>query len=132
MDAALRTALAQRLAALPELAAAAVVWQPAHHNQAAPLVVLRLVTDRRGLAHDGDDGLRDARIQIDAYAAADAEAQTMRQAALDDLHGFSGALSAGGPALESCAHENSFDDYDEPTGLVRAGAELLLQYFPVS
>lgn len=130
MDAAHRLALAQRLAALPALAGVAVVWQPAHANQAAPLLVLRLVSDRRGLAHDGDDGLRDARVQLDAYAATDAEAQAIRQIVLDDLHGLSGELTAGGPALESCAHDASFDDFDEPTGLIRAGVELVVQYLP--
>jgi hypothetical protein len=130
MEAAHRTALAERLAALAALSGVAVVWQPAHINQAAPLLVLRLVTDRRGIAHDGDDILRDARIQLDAYAATDAIAQGIRDAVLDDLHAFSGALTANGPRLESCQHDSSFDDFDEPTGLVRAGCELIIQYVP--
>jgi hypothetical protein len=132
MDADHRTALAERLAALPAFSGVAVVWQPAHINQAAPLLVLRLVSDRRGIAHDGDDGLRDARLQLDAYAATDADAQAIRAVVLEDLHAFSGPLTTGGPELEYCTHENSFDDFDEPTGLVRAGAELLVQYHPFS
>lgn len=132
MSPAHRLAIAERLSALTALEGVTVIWQPAHPNQPAPLLILRLITDRRGLSHAGDDGLRDARIQADAYASTDDVAQEIREAVLADLHGFSGELTDGGPRLESCAHDGSFDDFEEPEGLVRAGCEFVIQYSPFS
>jgi hypothetical protein len=132
MSPAHRVALAERLAALAALDGVAVVWQPAHPNQSAPLLILRLVSDRRGICHAGDDGMREARIQADSYAGTDAVAQAIREAVIDDLHGLADELTEDGPRFDSCAHDNSFDDRDEASGLIRAACEFLIQYPPFS
>lgn len=134
MDNKHRLALQARLAALPELAGVAVVWQPANPNTPAPLVILRCISDQREAAHSGDTGIRNARIQVDAYADAyavdDGNAQSIRDSITNDLHGFSGELTGGGPIFDSCFDDGAFDEFDEAAGLVRASRDFVIQYHP--
>ena len=129
----LRIDLVTRLAALPALAGSGVVWQPAPIGQPVNLLVIRLISDLRDLSHGGPTGLCDARIQFDAYALDPADAEQMREAVIDNLHGFKGPLVDGGVAIDSCAHDNSLEDFDQATGLSRAACDLKIQYhLPVS
>jgi hypothetical protein len=123
-----RIALQRRLAALPDLAGVIVGWQPVSPDAPAPLAILRAISDQRGASHAGDDGIREARVQIDAYAADDYTAQGIRDAITDSLHGIAEPLTPDGPAVLSCLDDGSFEDFDEVARLTRASRYFVFQY----
>lgn len=123
-----RLALQARLAALPDLAGVIVGWYPVSPDAPAPLVILRAISEQRGASHAGDDGIREARVQIDAFSADDVAAQSIREAITNSLHGIAEPLTCGGPAVLSCFDDGSFEDYDEAARLFSAGRYFVFQY----
>jgi len=69
----------------------AIGWVTAPQGVGYPKVVLNVINDAEGLAHDGPTGLFEALVQVDVYALTRAETKTVARAVRELLHGYVGA-----------------------------------------
>jgi hypothetical protein len=74
---------------------APVNWIVHPQGVALPGVVLNLVSDPQGYTQDGENGLRQARVQIDAYALDASEAIRLGREVRQVLSGHRGAATGG-------------------------------------
>jgi len=132
MNAKTRLALITRLSQHPLLGADDVsLWFGHAPDEAAPpVVLLTLGQDKRLLSHSGPVGLAEADLSVDVWAADDETAIALREAAISQLHGFSGEVLGGADTatITHCIHEGSSEDYDAASNLAHAGADFSLGY----
>jgi len=137
MNAKTRLALITRLAAHPLLGAPEVsLWSGHAPDEApAPVVLLTLDNDKRLLSHSGPVGLAEASLSVDVWAEDDETALALREAAVEQLHGFGGEVvvddGKGGTdtaEITHCIHEASSEDYDAQSNLAHAQAAFALGY----
>jgi hypothetical protein len=69
----------------------AIGWFTAPQGIGYPKVVLNVIDDADGLAHDGPIELFEALVQIDTYALDRAQAKAVSRQVRDLLHGYKGS-----------------------------------------
>lgn len=75
--------------------AAEVSWGEHPQGSALPGVVLTMISGAEGITMSGPDGLREARVQVDCWAEAYADALDLSRAVVAVLHGHRGAAFQG-------------------------------------
>lgn len=126
MHAAARNALITRLSAHALLADVPVWWTHAPDDDAVPFIILTVITDQREAAHDGATGLATSMVQAEAWAADQAHAEALRDAILDQLHGWRGTV--GATVFGYVLHDASREAFDDAANLSRAAADLRIGY----
>jgi hypothetical protein len=81
----------------------------------APYIVISGVAKAADHTHDGPSGLREARIQVSAFADSYLDVSDLTQAVKDCLDGFTG--QSEGVTIEKCLYINEVDMYEPNTGL---------------
>lgn len=109
------------IAALPGVP---VDWAWNGQGQAAPRLVLTMVSDLANYTHDGPSGYVQNRVQIDVYAATYAEAQGLVAAINDALSGLRAGMILG-------AFRAGRRDYPPETGadtLARVSVDYMIHH----
>ena len=91
-----------------------------------PYGTLRIISSPRGDTHAGDDGLTEARVQIDWFGETDTEVESLfreTQAAMKDFVGV-----RSGVTVSRCHLDDEADDYEHETSLFHKSFDYLLQY----
>jgi hypothetical protein len=86
MEEELQSLLADELDIAPQ----AIGWMTAPQGIGYPKVVLNIIADAEGLAHDGPTSLFESIVQIDVYSMSRAEAKELAREIRTALHGYSG------------------------------------------
>lgn len=92
----------------------------------APYAVITLVSDVRMDTHEGDDGLVEARIQLDVYEHTDTEIEALFTEIRLAMKAFVGVRY--GVAVSRCHLEGDFDAYENELGFHHKVIDYLIQY----
>jgi hypothetical protein len=96
-------------------------------GSALPYFVLREITDKRGLTHGGSDNTAAGRVQVDCFAETLAGAMAIREAIIDVLHGFRGAM--GATYFGRIEHNTGLSFFESLVDRTRAATEFELQRY---
>lgn len=96
----------------------------------APYVTLTKISGAEEVAHDGYTGLKQARIQIDAYADTNTAALGVIQEVRAALDPFSNAVmgGAGGVFVSWCEYDGDNDYFDDRTKRFVNSADYIIRY----
>jgi len=98
-----------------------------------PAIVYHQIFDSSDYTHDGPDGVKRARFQIDCMAERYADAVALKAQALARLSGFKGNVEVGSPAttvrVQGVFHEGGSDD--TASEMLNAGPRVRLKRFEV-
>lgn len=92
----------------------------------SPYGVLTIVSSPRSDTHEGDDGLTEARVQIDWFAETDTEVESLFQETQTAMKNFVGVRS--GVAVSRCHLDDEADNYEHETSLFHKSLDYLIQY----
>jgi len=123
-----RNALRDRLILLPELSGRVVDWSALRQNAVLPAVRLVCISDLIGASHQGSDKRSESIIQVDVFADDPNAAQEIRQAILDDLHGFKGTISDA--VFDAILDDGSRDAVDSDGSYVASVDLRIIYSFP--
>lgn len=99
-----------------------------------PSIVQNLISEVMGYIMQGDDGLMQARIQVDAWALTQDLAVSLASKVYDKLSGFSGTVTYGSNSpqdsvvVRAIFHDQGRDDYDSASKMYVRRRDYLIWY----
>ena len=98
----------------------------APENEPEPYAVITIVSSPRSDTHEGDDGLVEARVQIDWFALSDTEAESLFRETQTAIQSFVGVRST--VVVSRCHLDDEYDNYEPDTNRFHKSMDYLIQY----